>query len=857
MLIPSDREGYNFVCMGKIYYCFIFVFLAFSVRVSAQSYNWSLSHGGSNTLGTPDEIMDVATDANGNTFVVASYGATMAITGGTPASATYSGQQDVFIAKYNSSGTIQWYKRLGAAQLDKGVSIIANPSGSGEVYVSGIIQANQYFHLTSAPFIYLPAANPSTRASEMFVARYNSTSGNCEWVRGIGADGATDAPAALEFDNLGNICVTGYIGASANIYDQRTGAGAPVTLAGSSPLPFNAIFDIAIVKLTTAGAFVSSQVIGGTGTDQPTAMHFDASGNMYLAGVFGGTLNLNPLGTTFNVVESAPQGSGDAFLAKYNSSGILLWAGTLRGVNQEFIKDIGLDGSGNVYITGSFAGFENFDLLGGTQTLTATGPADIFIASYDAADGSFNFANKIGGASGNNGGTALHVLSSGDHYVSGYFSGASVDFDPSAGTRNLSSAGNRDAFLAKYSSTGANTWAVNIGGANDDVANSVSLTSDSKIVWGGSFNGSGIDVDPGAGTAALTHVANEDMFLISYSECVGAAITAQPAVSQSICTGQNATFTVVASGTGLTYQWKKGGVNLTDGGTISGATSATLTITGLVSGDAATYTVDVIGCTGTVTSNNAVLTVPSGASITGQPAATQTLCTGTAASMTVTASGSGLTYQWKKGGVNVTNGGTITGATSATLNISSLVSGDAATYTVEVTATGCGAPLTSSNSVLVVNSAPAITAQPVTTQTLCAGSAAAFSVTATGAGLTYQWKKAGVDVTDGGTISGATTATLDISSIVAGDAASYTVVVTGTCGSPVTSSASALVVNTGAAISVQPAATQTLCTGNAASFSVTASGSGLTYQWKKGGVDVTDGGSISGATTAALNISSL
>ncbi len=210
-----------------------------------------------------------------------------------------------------------------------------------------------------------------------------------------------------------------------------------------------------------------------------------------------------------------------------------------------------------------------------------------------------------------------------------------------------------------------------------------------------------------------------------------------------------------------------------------------------------------------------------------------------------------MTYQWKLNGVSLVDGGTVSGATAATLNISSVAAGDAGDFTVDVSASGCGVPLTSTISALVVNNSIVINSQPVANQNLCSGNAASFSVVASGTGITYQWQKDGANITDGGTISGATTATLNISSVVVGDAGNYTLDITGTCGGPVTTTTSALAVSASVSITMQPVDVNA-CLGQATNFDLTATGPGLTYQWKKNGVDVVDGGSISGATTSSL-----
>ncbi len=228
----------------------------------------------------------------------------------------------------------------------------------------------------------------------------------------------------------------------------------------------------------------------------------------------------------------------------------------------------------------------------------------------------------------------------------------------------------------------------------------------------------------------------------------------------------------------------------------------------------------ITGTCGNLTSSAATLTVNTSPVITGQPA-NLVLCTGANATFTVTATGSGLTYQWRKNGIN------IAGATNATYTINNIAATDAGSYDVVITGT-CGAAISNAAS-LTVNESPAITTQPVSL-IQCEGTNATFTVAATGAGLTYQWRKAGVN------IAGATNASFTINNITAADAASYTVVVTGTCGN-LTSGAATLTVNRAPAITAQPAAASA-CEGTTAGFSVTATGAGLSYQWRKNGINI-------------------
>jgi len=168
-------------------------------------------------------------------------------------------------------------------------------------------------------------------------------------------------------------------------------------------------------------------------------------------------------------------------------------------------------------------------------------------------------------------------------------------------------------------------------------------------------------------------------------------ITARP-IALHVETGQPATFSVTATGTGLTYQWLKNGV------TIAGATAAGYTIASAQAGDVATYTVRITSGA-TVELAAAKLNVgaaTAGVSISSQPSSV-TVTVGQPASFTVVAFGSGLSYQWLK------NGSALAGANAATFAIASTKAGDAGSYSVRVA--GASGTVESSAATLTVNGA--------------------------------------------------------------------------------------------------------------------------------------------------------
>ena len=237
------------------------------------------------------------------------------------------------------------------------------------------------------------------------------------------------------------------------------------------------------------------------------------------------------------------------------------------------------------------------------------------------------------------------------------------------------------------------------------------------------------------------------------------------------------------------------------------------------------------------------------------------VCDGDSAGFVVTAIGKGsYTYQWRKGTDNLTNGGNISGVTNDTLVINPVSASELGSDYNVLIFDSLEPSDTSANVSLSFHPVPEITEEP-TNQVVCevgVGNSASFSVAATGAGLTYQWRK-GLDNLDDGTanISGATSATLTIDPVESADlAADYNVIVTDTCGREVTSTDASLSISDVITINNQPVS-QIECQGSPVSFSVDAIGADLTYQWRKGTVNLTNTGNISGATSSTLTVYSV
>ncbi len=265
------------------------------------------------------------------------------------------------------------------------------------------------------------------------------------------------------------------------------------------------------------------------------------------------------------------------------------------------------------------------------------------------------------------------------------------------------------------------------------------------------------------------------------------AIISQPQ-NQLTNAASTARFSTTATGgLPLSYRWSRNGVPLSDGGSFSGSTNATLLIANVLRANEGTYSVVITNQFNSTTSSGATLAVVDPV-ITNQPA-NRLAQTGGTATFSVGAAGTpALQFRWRKNGVDLINGGNIFGAVSSLLIISNVQSGDLGSYSVAVTNTAGYA--ISSVATLGIGGPPLITSWP-TDSTNIAGTTVYLSVGAEGDGLAYQWLRNGVVLADSGTIHQSTAANLILSGVGSGDAGSYSVIVSNAAGA-ITSAPAAL-----------------------------------------------------------------
>jgi hypothetical protein len=410
-----------------------------------------------------------------------------------------SGDYDAFFAKYNANGEYMYAKEIGEYNGWDGAYGLAIDA-SGNVYITGYFQGT----IDADPGVSTANLISSNGSIDIFFAKYD-VNGNYLFAKQAGGTG-TDYGMTIAVDGSGRIFIGGYFGGTA---DMDPGSGTVNLVApGSVSNAFWGAYD-------ASGAY---RFAGQLGTYSNSGMSSyvydvaaDGSGNVFVIGKFFGTIDVDPGAATSTLTST---GNADVFLAKYSASGGLVFAHRFGGTNEDIGYGLVLDGSGNVYVTGSFRGTVDFDPGAGTQSLTSAGWSDMFFAKYSAS-GNYVFAFRMGAASQYLYGRKISLDGNGNIYVAGTFT-STVDFDPGAGTTNLVSAGSADVFFNKYDANGGFVYAKRIGGTNYDELKGLAVDASGTVHLSGNFSGTA-DFDPGASTFNLSSNNNSsDIFFAKY-----------------------------------------------------------------------------------------------------------------------------------------------------------------------------------------------------------------------------------------------------------------------------------------------------------------------------------------------------
>lgn len=280
------------------------------------------------------------------------------------------------------------------------------------------------------------------------------------WANRFGTSGGDDQGQSIALDTNGYIYTTGYFSAGTVDFDPGVGTFSVIGNVSNVINPY-------ISKLNSDGSFAWVKTITSTATNDASiyGLATDSSGNVYITGVFDGTLDFDPGTGIANLTSS---GGIDIFISKLDSNGNFSWAKRIGGIDDEFALDMTRDSNGNLYLTGYFEGTVDFDPSIGTFNLTSTGTySDTFVTKLDS-NGNYVWAKRLGGDASS--GKGITVDNNGYVYTTGYYE-ATADFNPSSAVNSSTSAGSDDIFISKLNLNQVPT-ALNL--SNSSVAENVS-----------------------------------------------------------------------------------------------------------------------------------------------------------------------------------------------------------------------------------------------------------------------------------------------------------------------------------------------------------------------------------------------
>lgn len=294
-----------------------------------------------------DQFIGIDFDSLGDIYVVG-----VANTGG-----------DALIAKYNSSGTIQWQRTLSGGSIDIAQGIVVDSSNN--IYIAGYTasegagsndfliakydssgniqwqrtlgsvtsQTADGISVDTSGNIYIIGRSGAADGTQLSLFKYNS-SGTFQWNTTLGISAALPTVGhEIVIDSANNIYVTGYT--------SNQGQGGNEAL---------------LAKYNTSGTLQWQRILGGASSDIAFGVALDTSGNIYIAG------------------RTSSQGAGnnDFLIAKYNSSGTIQWQRTFGNSASNIANSIDLDSSNNICVLGSSGVFALLLKVPSDGSLTGT-----------------------------------------------------------------------------------------------------------------------------------------------------------------------------------------------------------------------------------------------------------------------------------------------------------------------------------------------------------------------------------------------------------------------------------------------------------------------------------------------------
>ena len=630
----------------------------------AQNPNldWGFAVGNSNE----QNGYDIAQDSQGNVYSTGTFAGTVDFDPSISVSnITSNGDQDVYLRKIDNLGNLVWIKSFGGPLLDFVDRIYIEPNGN--ILLFGWIRGT--VDMDPGPGIFNIS---SLGQGDSYVLRLDQNGNFVNCIK-FGNTG-DDLIGEIEYKSNGEILICGYYTATCD-FDPSANTFNLVPSGSANGF---------LLHLNNNLSFINAYNFGSTGYDDIRDIAVDNNGNIYLTGIFQGTVDFDLLGSTSNVASNA--GTEDGFIAKYSPTLGFIYAYSIgnTGTSDRGWK-VECSNNNDVFISGMYTGTVDFNPSPTlTTNISSNGNWDVFLTKYNSSG--VHQWTKSWGSLNQEYNTNMKITPQNNLIDILINYTGTMDLDPNVGTQTVTSNGGSDMSVIRLNDSGVLQNAFSFGSTANDNCYYL-MNSECNLILSG--NNSGVcDIDLTNTTNNITNNGLNDCFLIKYSF----TNNTNAGTDQTICAGAN----IVLAGSGAaTYSWNNG---ITNGVAFTPVVTNTYTLTGT-------------SANGCVATDQVLVTV--NPTPTVNAGADQTICAG--ANINLIGSGA-ATYSWNNG---ITNGVAFT---------------PVSTNTYTLTGTSVKGCIATDQVIVTVNPLPIVNAGA--DQSICAGANSTLS----GSGAaTYSW----------------------------------------------------------------------------------------------------------------------
>lgn len=445
--------------------------------------NWATYFGGS----LNEQGYGITTDTSGNCIISGYTNSTNAIATSGAYQTTLGGNNDAFIANFNSIGVRQWATYYGGSNVEYGNGITTDMSGN--IVITGASSSN----ISIATL----GAHQTTYAGnfDAFIAKFNSN-GVRLWSTYYGGSDF-DIGKGITTDSIDNIIITGSTSSTSGI--ATSGAYQTINFGGS--------YDAFIVKFNSSGVIQWGTFYGGISSDDGIGIVKDYNGNILIIG----TTYSNSSIATIGAHQTTHGGGLDLFITKFNTLGIIQWATYYGGFGNEYGSDIILDTTGNIIICGYTDSTNSITTSGVHQTIYGGGYKDAFLAKFNS-NGVRQWGSYYGGSNYDVSNDVTTDIN-GNIIIIGTTN--SLTAISTSGSHQTTFGGNNDAFIVKFNTNGTRIWGTYYGGTGYDVGSNITTDANGNILIIGNTNStSGIAT---SGAHQTIFGGTQDAFLAKFN----------------------------------------------------------------------------------------------------------------------------------------------------------------------------------------------------------------------------------------------------------------------------------------------------------------------------------------------------